>query len=84
MVLIDGLAYMAWIFVFSSLLPQIIKSWITKSTKDLSLLRSFVYMTGLLLWVIYGIMIKNEPIAIMNGIGLVLALSILYLKLRYG
>jgi len=33
--------------------------------------------------IIYAILIKNGPVAVMNSTGLVLALSILYLKIRY-
>ena len=78
------MGYVAGILVVISLLPQTIKSWKTKSTKDLSLWRYIIYITGLVLWITYAIIIKNGPVAAMNSIGLILALSILYLKLKYG
>ena len=81
---IDLLGYIAGILVTISLLPQVIKSWETKSTKDISLLRYIIYVTGLILWVSYAVIIKNGPVAIMNTIGLILAVSILLLKLKYG
>lgn len=81
---VDLLGYVAGILVVGSLLPQVIKSWKTKSTKDISLLRYVIYVTGLILWIIYAILIENGPVAVMNTIGLILALSILYLKLKYG
>ena len=84
MAYIDILGYVAGTLVVGSLLPQTIKSWKTKSTKDLSLWRYIIYILGLVLWVTYAIIIKNGPVAVMNGIGLALASSILYLKLRYG
>ncbi|UCC91584.1 MAG: SemiSWEET transporter [Candidatus Aenigmatarchaeota archaeon] len=82
--IIDILGYMAGILVVISLLPQTIKSWRTKSTKDLSLWRYLIYITGLILWIAYAIIIQNGPVAAMNTVGLILSLSILYLKLRYG
>jgi len=78
------LGYIAGILVVISLLPQVIKSWKTKSTKDISLLRYVIYVTGLILWIIYALIIDNGPVAVMNSVGLILALSILFLKLRYG
>ncbi|MCH7951413.1 SemiSWEET transporter [Patescibacteria group bacterium] len=81
---VDILGYVAGILVVISLLPQTIKSWKTKSTKDLSLKRYIIYITGLILWITYAIIIKNGPVAVMNSIGLILASSILYLKLRHG
>jgi MtN3 and saliva related transmembrane protein len=80
----DILGYIAGILVVISLLPQVIKSWKTKSTKDISLLRYVIYVTGLILWIIYALIINNGPVAVMNSVGLILALSILFLKLKYG
>lgn len=81
---IDLLGYFAGSLVVLSLLPQIIKSWRTKSTRDISLARYVTYIAGLILWVTYAILIKNGPVAFMNSLGLILASSILYLKLKYG
>jgi len=81
---IDILGYSAGILVVISLLPQVIKSWKTKSTKDISLWRYIIYIVGLVLWITYAVIIENGPVAAMNSIGLILALSVLYLKLKYG
>lgn len=81
---IDIFGYIAGILVVISLLPQTIKSWKTRSTKDLSLLRYIIYIAGLILWIVYAIMIKNGPVAVMNSIGLLLATSILILKIKHG
>jgi len=81
---IDVLGYTAGILVVISLLPQVIKSWKTKSTKDISLWRYIIYIVGLILWITYAVIIGNGPVAAMNSVGLILALSVLYLKLRYG
>jgi len=81
---IDTLGYLAGILVVISLLPQAIKSYRTRSTKDLSLWRYTIYVLGLVLWISYAIIIKNGPVAVMNGVGLVLAISILYLKIKHG
>ena len=82
--LIDLLGYAAGILVVISLLPQAMKSWKTKSTRDISLSRYVIYTIGLILWIIYAMIIQNGPVAAMNSVGLILALSILYLKLRHG
>ena len=84
MIYVDILGYIAGILVVISLIPQVIKSLKTKSTKDISLLRYIIYITGLILWIIYAILIKNGPVAIMNFIGLLLAVSILFLKVKHG
>ena len=74
---------MAGALVVVSLLPQFIKSWRTKSTRDISLWRYIIYTIGLILWVSYALIIKNGPVAVTNSIGLILVVSILYLKIKY-
>lgn len=64
-------------------LPQAIKTWQTKSAKDLSLGMYSILCTGILLWLIYGVLIGDIPIILANAVTLALALSILYFKLTY-
>jgi MtN3 and saliva related transmembrane protein len=67
-----------------SFLPQLIKTWKTKSTHDIS---TGMYVTlgiGLLLWVFYGIYISSLPIIITNAVTLVLACTVLVLKIKHG
>lgn len=84
MPILDILGYTAGIFIVISLIPQIIKSWKTKSTKDLSLPRYLIYIIGIILWFVYGLIIRNGPMIVMNAINLALAFSILSLKIKYG
>lgn len=65
-------------------LPQVIKACRTKETRDISLLMYIVLITGISLWVLYGALIGDYPIFIANGITLILALTILISKIRYG
>ncbi len=64
-------------------LPQAIKTWKTKSTKDISLLMFLIFITGVFFWLIYGILINELPLIVANAITLVLALSILVAKIKY-
>lgn len=65
-------------------LPQVIKAWKTKETKDLSLLMYITISLGMVLWFIYGLALREAPIYLANGIALLLTTSILYLKIKYG
>lgn len=65
-------------------LPQLIQTWKTRSAKDVSLGMFLIFTTGVLLWVIYGLMIQSLPIFAANTVTLVLAGAILVLKLKYG
>ncbi|MBU3917741.1 SemiSWEET transporter [bacterium] len=66
-----------------SFLPQTIKVIKTKQTKDLSLGMYAIFIIGLLLWLIYGILVRDLPLIIANAITLIFAFIILFLKIKY-
>lgn len=63
--------------------PQIWKAWKTKEVKDVSIGMYLVLITGLALWLVYGILQKDIPIIATNGTALLLNLFMLYLIFRY-
>ena len=65
-------------------LPQVLQAWRTRSTKDLSLPMLLVLSTGLLLWLVYGAIIRDVPLIAANSVTLALTCTILYFKLRHG
>lgn len=64
-------------------LPQVIKIWKTKSTKDLSSLTLLFLFLNVSLWLIYGILIKDFPIMGTNGIVLSMIIIMIYFKWKY-
>ncbi len=66
-----------------SSLPQAIKIIKTKHTKDLSLGMYAVLTTGVLLWLLYGILTKDLPVTLANGITLIFTTTILFLIIKY-
>ena len=63
--------------------PQAIKVYKSKSTKDISLYMFLIFTVGVLSWLIYGIIIYNLPVILANAATLALSLFILIYKLRY-
>jgi MtN3 and saliva related transmembrane protein len=78
----EFIGYAAAILTTSSFIPQAVKVIKTKNTQGISLIMYVMFSIGVALWLIYGIMLKNIPIALANSITLSLALVILYFKLR--
>ena len=66
-----------------SFLPQVIKTIKTKKTEDISLVMYSILSVGILLWLIYGIWIKDFPIIIANSISFILSAIILFFKIKY-
>jgi MtN3 and saliva related transmembrane protein len=65
-------------------LPQVIRTWKTRSTADISLGMFITYVTGIALWLIYGLMLHDLPLIWSNAVTLVFSGTILGLKLRHG
>tara|TARA_B100000787_G_scaffold69474_1_gene51061 strand:+ start:62 stop:325 length:264 start_codon:yes stop_codon:yes gene_type:complete len=63
--------------------PQAIKVYKSKSTKDISLYMFLIFTLGVLSWLIYGFIISNLPVILANALTLALSLFILIYKLRY-
>ncbi len=66
-----------------SFLPQVIKIFKTKNTRDLSLITFSLFSLGVFLWLIYGILIKSLPVILTNAAMAVLTLLIVVMKVRY-
>ena len=80
---IEILGYIAGFLVATALAPQIIKTWKTKSAKDISTLWAVVLMSGLFLWVIYAIIQKIMPLTVFGIIEFSMASLLLIFKLLY-
>lgn len=64
-------------------IPQAVKVIKTKHTKDLSLFMYIFFTLGLLLWLVFGILMKSLPIIMANGVTIVFAVVILGMKIKY-
>ena len=74
---------MAGLLCTISFIPQVIKIFKTKNTRDLSLVTFYTLSLGVFLWLIYGILIKEPPIIGSNAVILILSLLIVVMKIRY-
>lgn len=80
----DLIGYTAGFINLLHLLPQVIKSTKTKSTRDISLAYAVLHVVGLLLWMLYGVVILSYPVIIVHFIEAAMAAWIVYLKIKYG
>jgi|LakMenEpi03Aug12_release.lakeMendotaPanAssembly.Ray.scaffolds.fasta_scaffold156532_3 MtN3 and saliva related transmembrane protein len=78
------LGFMAASLTTFAFLPQVVQVWRSRSTKDISLPMLVTFIAGITLWLIYGLKVNAAPIYIANAITLILNLTILRFKLKYG
>jgi MtN3 and saliva related transmembrane protein len=65
-------------------IPQAWRIWRTRSARDLSLPMYLIFTTGVALWLLYGVLLGALPIIVCNGVTLVLAGTVLAMKLKFG
>ncbi|MDY6834796.1 MAG: SemiSWEET transporter [Chloroflexota bacterium] len=74
---------LAGILTTISFVPQVIKTWRSKSAEDISSVMMIILASGVFLWFVYGVYKNDIPIIAANLVTFLLTSSILGLKLRY-
>lgn len=67
-----------------SFAPQVIRAWRTRSTADLSFAMLVVFLAGILLWLVYGVVREDLAIIAANAITAVLIGLLLTIKKKHG
>lgn len=75
--------YVAGALTTISFVPQVVKAWKMKETRDLSLAMLVLFGIGIFLWTLYGIWVDSLPIIAANVITFFLILVLLFLKWKY-
>lgn len=79
----DALGALAGTLTTAAFVPQVLKTWKSRSAGDVSFAMFLIFSVGVLLWLVYGILIGATPIVVANSITLVLAIAILAMKIRF-
>ncbi|QWE13791.1 SemiSWEET transporter [Polynucleobacter sp. AP-Sving-400A-A2] len=79
---IEIIGYCAAFLTTIAFLPQAIQSWRTRDLSGISVGMYSLFIAGVGLWLVYGLIIEKWPLILANALTFALALSILVLKLR--
>ncbi|MFN3493765.1 MAG: SemiSWEET transporter [Hydrogenophaga sp.] len=78
------IGYLAACLTTLSFMPQAWLTFRTRNVSGISLGMYSAFTLGVALWLVYGLSLKAWPVVAANAVTLVLALSILVMKLRFG
>ena len=78
------IGYLAACLTTLSFLPQAIKVIATRNTQGISGLMYVMFVCGLVMWLVYGVMIEDMAVSMANFLTLVFAMPILIINLRRG
>ncbi len=76
----DLLGLVAGTLTTVSFIPQVIKTWQSRSAKDISFGMFLLFSLGVLMWLVYGVAIHSTQIILSNLVTLVLSSSIILMK----
>jgi MtN3 and saliva related transmembrane protein len=79
----DLIGYCAAFLTTFSFVPQAHYSWKTRDLSGISLPMYSLFSLGVAAWLVYGLMISSWPVIIANSITLLLACSVLWLKIQH-
>ena len=77
------IGFIAAILTTVSFVPQVLKVWRTRSAKDISLGMYSLFTLGIAIWLVYGVLIDSWPVILANLVTLILAGSVLVMKLKF-
>ena len=80
--LFQYIGYAAATLTTASFLPQAIMTIRTRDTQSISLSMYLMFVTGIFLWLIYGLYLKDSAMIYANTVTAVLALVILAIKVK--
>lgn len=79
----DLIGYISALLTTIAFVPQAHKSLKTKDLSGISLPMYSLFSLGVFGWLIYGVLINSLPIIAANSITLILACTVLYLKIKH-
>jgi len=79
---IQVVGFASAVLTTGAFLPQAIKTWRTKSTDDLSPYMFAFFCTGIVGWLIYGILRSDLPMILANSVTICLAGMIMFFIIR--
>jgi MtN3 and saliva related transmembrane protein len=80
--LIEIVGLIAGLCTTMAFLPQVIKVWQHRSTKDISLMMYIIFCFGVALWFFYGFFVGSLALLLANAVTFILAFFILLMKIK--
>jgi len=80
---IEIVGFTAGAFATVAFVPQVYKTWKTKSAKDVSIHMFLLFITGVILWIVYGAVKGVPSVLFSNIIIFILAAIQIFLKIKY-
>jgi len=79
----DIFGYLGTLLNVIMLVPQVVRTWKTKRTKDLSFATLLIFLLACVSWILYGIEKSAIPVIIANVVVGTMNIILIIIKLKY-
>ena len=63
--------------------PQVVRTWRTKHARDISIWQPLLLVVGMLLWLAYGIVLRDLPLVAANIFSIICYVALVVMKIRF-
>jgi MtN3 and saliva related transmembrane protein len=81
--MVQYIGYFGSFLTAITFIPQVYKSWQSKSVGDLSILMVLIVVLSTIVWLVYGFAVNSGPVIVANFIVFALTLVLLYFKISF-
>jgi MtN3 and saliva related transmembrane protein len=79
---VQTVGLVAGVLTTTAWLPQIVRTWRSRSAQDLSWPYLLVFGSGIVLWLVYGALVANLPLLVANAVTILFVGVLVFLKAR--
>ncbi len=79
----DLAGYAAGVLTTAAFLPQVIKTYRSRSARDISLAMYLIFTAGVVLWLLHGLAVGAGPVVAANSAGLLLSGAMVVMTLVF-
>ncbi|MGC6431778.1 MAG: SemiSWEET family sugar transporter [Jejuia sp.] len=79
----EPIGFAAAVLTTIAFLPQVYKTWKTKDVSSLSLPMLVLFFIGIILWWVYGFLMKSASMLFANSITIISSFLLIYFKIKY-
>jgi MtN3 and saliva related transmembrane protein len=65
-------------------IPQVVRAFRTKRVRDISIWQPLILVTGLFLWLGYGLLLRDLPLIVANIVSIICNSAVIVMKMSYG
>lgn len=80
---VEYIGYFGSFLTAITFIPQVYKSWQSKSVGDLSVWMILIVISSTIVWLVYAFAIHSGPVILANSIVFALSLLLFYFKLSF-